>query len=254
MNCEPVISVEHLSKSYVLRKTSYGGMKGALLHFFQYVREASNTVNFDALSDLSFKIYPGETVALVGPNGCGKTTLLSIIGGVIRGYSGTVTVHGRISMMLALGAGFVPELSGRENIILNGVLQGKTKKEMDALVDEIIEFSELGQFIDVPIFRYSSGMQMRLGFAVATAIEPEILLVDEILAVGDSEFSKKCEMRIRKLLEKNTTLILVSHNPADIQKYCKRIIRLEHGVCRFDGSADEYYKTVNNITGGNVYV
>ena len=140
-------------------------------------------------------------------------------------------------MMLALGAGFCNQLSGRENIILNGVLQGKTRKEMLALEEDIIDFAEIGEYIDAPVYQYSSGMMARLGFGIATAIEPEILLVDEVMAVGDANFAGKCEVRINKLLEGGTTLILVSHNPADIDKYCNRVVRIDHGqivedVCR----------------------
>ena len=132
-------------------------------------------------------------------------------------------------MMLALGAGFCSQLSGRENIILNGVLQGKTRKEMRDLVDDIIDFAEIGEYIDAPVYQYSSGMMARLGFGVATAIQPELLLVDEVMAVGDADFARKCEGRINNLLKGGTTLVLVSHNPADIEKYCNRVIQLDHG-------------------------
>ena len=166
---------------------------------------------------------------MVGRNGCGKTTLLSVIGGVYKQYSGTVAVRGRVSMMLALGAGFSSQLSGRENIFLNGILQGRTRKEMQALADEIIEFTELGEFIDAPVYQYSSGMMARLGFGIVTAIAPEILLVDEVLAVGDASFREKCSERIAKLLKQGVTLILVSHSMAQIKKHCSRIIKLDHG-------------------------
>lgn len=244
---EPIISAEHLRKTFILRQNSYGGLKGTLLHFNQYIYNVINAEEFVALDNLTFRIYQGETVALVGHNGSGKTTLLSIIGGVIKLFSGKLTVRGKVCMLLALGAGFVPELSGRENIILNGVLQGKTKKEMLALVDEITEFAGLEHFIDMPLFQYSSGMQMRLGFAVSTVIDPEILLIDEVLAVGDSDFAKKCEKRINQLLSKNVTLILVSHNPADVIKYCKRVIHLDHGQIKYDGPTDIYYQKIESL-------
>ena len=138
-------------------------------------------------------------------------------------------MRGKVSMMLALGAGMHPELSGRENIVLNGVLQGKTRAEMNGLMKDIVDFADIGEFIDAPIYTYSSGMKARLGFGVATAIRPEILMVDEVMAVGDADFRSKCEARINNLLSKGCTLFLVSHSPADISKYCNRVIRLDHG-------------------------
>ena len=142
-------------------------------------------------------------------------------------------------MRLALGAGMHPELSGRENIILNGVLQGKTRRQMLELMDDIIDFADIGEFIDAPLYQYSSGMKARLGFGVITAIEPEILLVDEVLAVGDADFKKKCEKRIAGLLSKGCTLFLVSHNLNDIRKNCDRVIKLDHGQLVADGPVDE---------------
>ena len=200
------------------------------------MREASTHT---ALDHISLRINRGERVGLVGHNGCGKTTTLSIIGNVYKRYTGEVKVRGRVSMMLALGAGFCPELSGRENIILNGVLQGRTRAEMNALMDDIIDFTDIGPFIDSPVFTYSSGMQARLGFGIATAIDPEILLVDEVMAVGDVDFAAKCETRINRLLSGGTTLILVSHSMADIRKYCSRVVKLDHGRVVADGPTQE---------------
>lgn len=234
----PIIELSNVSMRFRLIKRCYG-LKSIFLHFFQYIRDMREAVVFTALNDVSLTIRRGERVGLVGPNGSGKTTLLSVIGGVYRRFEGRVSVRGRVSMMLALGAGFSPELSGRENILLNGVLQGKTRREMMALMEDIIEFADIGEFIDAPVYTYSSGMQARLGFGIATAIKPEILLVDEVMAVGDADFAAKCEKRIAGLLSEGTTLILVSHNMADIRKYCGRVIKMDHGKVVGDGSPEE---------------
>lgn len=235
---EPIIELNDVTMSFRLQQRHYG-FKNIVLHLPQYIKDRHNAVIFNALENVNLKIRRGERIGVVGHNGCGKTTLLSIIGGVYRRYTGEVRVCGRVSMMLALGAGFCPELSGRENIVLNGVLQGKTQAEMNALTDDIIEFADIGQFIDAPVYTYSSGMQARLGFGIATAIEPEILLVDEVMAVGDADFAAKCEKRINGLLNNGTTLILVSHSMADIRKYCTRAIRLDHGHVVADGPVNE---------------
>lgn len=223
-----IIDIRNLTKTFQMGDVQQG-FKNMLLHFPAYINSKVHAKTHMVLDNINIAIKRGERVGLTGRNGCGKTTLLSIIGGVYKDYKGTCDVRGRCSMMLALGAGFCPQLSGRENIVLNGVLQGKTRKEMKELMDDIIDFAELGEYIDAPVYQYSSGMKARLGFGVATAIQPEILLVDEVMAVGDANFSKKCEVRINGLLKDGTTLILVSHNPADIEKYCNRIIQLDCG-------------------------
>lgn len=225
---QPIIEIRNLSKQFNIDTKNYG-FKNIVLHLPEYIRNCLNRKQFTALDNISLDIFPGERVGLTGHNGCGKTTLLSVIGGVYSRYKGYCSVRGRVSMMLALGAGFCQELSGRENIILNGVLQGQTRQEMMNLMDDIIDFAEIGDFIDSPVYQYSSGMQARLAFGIATAIKPEILLVDEVMAVGDQEFARKCEIRINKVLSEGCTLILVSHNPADIDKYCDRVIKLDHG-------------------------
>ena len=225
---EPIIEISHLSKAFTLERRHYG-LKNILLHLPQYIKDRSSTRKYIALNDITLSIRRGEKIGLTGHNGCGKTTLLSVIGGVYKQYKGTVVVRGRVSMMLALGAGFSSQLSGRENIFLNGILQGRTRKEMQALADEIIEFTELGDFIDAPVYQYSSGMMARLGFGIATAINPEILLVDEVLSVGDASFREKCSERITKLLKQGVTLILVSHSMDHIKKHCDRVLKLDHG-------------------------
>lgn len=239
---KPIIEISHLTKRFHLQSRRYG-IRNILLHLTNYIRDLRDPRLFTALDDVSFSAKAGERIALWGPNGCGKTTMLSIIGGVYRAYEGKVDVRGRVSMMLALGAGMHPELSGRENILLNGVLQGKSRREMRDLMDEIVDFADIGEFIDAPLYQYSSGMKARLGFGVITAIEPEILLVDEVLAVGDSEFKKKCEERIFKLFSRGCTLFLVSHSQGDIRKYCDRVIKMSHGRIVADGPVKEILPT-----------
>ena len=235
---EPIIELRDLTMRFRIERRHYG-FRNIVLHLSQYIRDHREATNFTAIDRMNLSIHRGERVGLIGHNGCGKTTTLSVIGGVYKRYSGEVHVRGRVSMMLALGAGFCPELSGRENIVLNGVLQGKTRAEMNALMDDIIDFADIGSFIDAPVFQYSSGMQARLGFGIATAIEPEILLVDEVMAVGDADFAEKCEQRINRLLSGGTTLILVSHSMADIRKYCTRVVKMDHGRVIADGPTEE---------------
>lgn len=234
---DPIIEFRNVTMSFRVSRRHYG-LKATLLHPFQLMRDRAQAAEFRALDDVSFSIRKGEHVGIVGPNGCGKTTTLSLIGGVYRRYRGQVDVRGRVAMMLALGAGFNSQLSGRDNIILNGVLQGKTRQEMLALVPDIIDFADIGDFIDAPLYQYSSGMLARVGFGIATAIRPDILLVDEVMAVGDADFRKRCEGRIQSLLDGGTTLVLVSHSPSDIQKYCRRVIRLDHGKVIGDETID----------------
>jgi ABC-type polysaccharide/polyol phosphate transport system ATPase subunit len=232
---EPIIQIENMSKSFIVHHRNYG-LKSTVLHFPQYLRDIRRPHKFQALHQINLEIARGETVGIVGHNGSGKTSLLSLIGNVIRPSTGKITVRGRVSMMLSLGAGFCQELSGRENIMLNGVLQGISKRQMNKLMDDIIDFAGIGEFIDSPIYQYSSGMLARLGFGIVTAIEPEILLVDEVMAVGDVDFINKCEARMRKLLQKGTTLLLVSHNMDEIHKYCARTIEINHGRIVRDGN------------------
>ena len=238
---QPIIDIKNLTKQFTIQRRHYG-LKNIILHLPQYIRDMREAHSFTALDNINLSIRQGERVGFVGHNGCGKTTLLSVIGGVYRRYAGSVAVRGRVSMMLALGAGFSPELSGRENIVLNGVLQGKSKTEMLDLMDDIINFADIGPFIDAPVFQYSSGMQARLGFGIVTAIRPEILLVDEVMAVGDADFAKKCEKRINGLLSGGTTLLLVSHSMADIRKYCSRVVKIDHGRIVADGPTAEVLK------------
>jgi len=202
-------------------------------------RTRSGRAHFWALRDVSFDIPRGRTVGIIGNNGSGKSTALKIISGIIRPTSGSVQVNGRVSALLELGAGFHPDLSGRENIFLSGTILGMRQSDMRARFDDIVAFSELGQFIDSPVKHYSSGMYMRLAFAVATSVEPDILLVDEVLAVGDSAFQKKCFDRIRSFQKAGKTIVLVSHDLASVAEICSSVLWLHAGTVREQGPANQ---------------
>lgn len=184
---------------------------------------------FWALKDVGFELKQGESMALVGANGAGKTTILKLLANITKPTSGSIAIDGKLSALIELGAGFHPDLTGRENIFLNGTILGLSRKQLSARFDEIVDFSELDRFIDTPVKRYSSGMIVRLGFAVASFVEPEILLVDEVLAVGDASFQQKCMGRIRSLIKNGTSIIFVSHNIYLIQAICKTALYLEQG-------------------------
>lgn len=188
--------------------------------------------DFVALSHVSFKVQKGEIVGLVGLNGAGKSTLLKIIAGVLKPTEGKVITRGTIAPLIEVGAGFDPELTARENVYLNGAILGHDRKFMDSKFDEIIDFAELRNFVDVPVKNFSSGMYARLGFAIATMVQPDILIVDEVLSVGDYKFQKKCEDRIQAMLDKGVTVVLVSHDINMIKKLCTKVVWLEHGHLR----------------------
>lgn len=230
----PVISACSVSKRYVKYEDS-PMLVGALIRF----RARSRRSRFWALRDLSFDIEAGSTVGIIGRNGSGKTTLLRMLAGITAPTEGVVTVRGRVAPLIAVGVGFHPELTGRENVYVNGVVLGLTKPEIDACFDEIVDFAELHAFIDTPVKFYSSGMFVRLGFATAVVVQPEVLLVDEVLAVGDFAFQQKCYARIDSIREAGATIILVSHNMHAIQAHCPRTLVLHGGECRFDGDTSE---------------
>lgn len=194
---------------------------------------------FMAVQDVSFQVKRGESWALVGNNGSGKSTLLKAISGIIRPYKGNVTVNGSIAPLIELGAGFDGNLTARENIFLNGCILGHTDRYMREHFEEIVDFAELWDFLDAPIKNYSSGMKARLGFAVATTVQPDLLIIDEILAVGDIRFKKKCRERIAKMREAGTTLLYVSHSMPEVMKICDNAVWLDHGVAKMIGTADE---------------
>ena len=195
--------------------------------------------DFYAVKDLSLDVKKGDTLGIIGENGSGKSTLLKLICRVLRPSNGTVSVSGSISPLLELGAGFDPELTGRENIFLNGSLMGFSKKEMEMKFDHIVEFSGLSNFIDTPVKNYSSGMYVRLGFAIAIDVDPDILLIDEILAVGDTSFQKKCHAKIDEFKEQGKTIIFVSHNHEFIKSFCNKALWLADGKAMSVGLSED---------------
>ena len=205
--------------------------------------------DFWALRNVSFDLKRGESLALVGANGAGKTTILKLLANISKPTSGSININGKLSALIELGAGFHPDLTGRENIYLNGTILGLSRKWITDHLDEIVEFSEIEKFIDTPVKRYSSGMVVRLGFAVAASIDPEILLVDEVLAVGDASFQQKCMTRIRSLIKNGTSIIFVSHNIYLVQAVCNTALYLEHGQIKNYGVArdiiDEYERDLH---------
>lgn len=215
--------------------------------FARFMRQEVSYHDFDAVKDVSLEVRKGQMVGLIGRNGSGKSTLLKMIAGVYRPTKGSVSVSGKIAPLIELGAGFHHELTGRENILLNGLLLGYSKEEMLARQQGIIEFAEIGDFIDSPVKQYSSGMYMRLAFAVATEVNPDILVIDEILAVGDIPFRKKCFARIESFRQAGKTILFVSHTMEQILQYCDRAVLLEKGQIMAQGDPAEVievYKTL----------
>jgi lipopolysaccharide transport system ATP-binding protein len=202
---------------------------------------------FWALQGVDFKIEKGEVVGIIGPNGAGKSTALKLLSGIFEPNQGQVKISGRLSALIEVTAGFHPELTGRENVYLNGTILGMTKKEIDTKFGQIVEFSGIGEFIDTPVKRYSSGMYSRLGFSVASHMDPDILLVDEVLSVGDIAFQAKCTQKMRELLESDITIVLVSHNLPLIQSLCNRVILLQKGKINKEGSPNAIIPYYQNI-------
>lgn len=201
---------------------------------------------FYALKNIDLTIRQGESWALVGRNGAGKSTLLKLICKIITPYTGKVWVNGSIAPMIELGAGFDPNLTAQENVFINGAILGHSRKTMQSQYEEIVEFAELKDFMKIPVKNYSSGMRARLGFAIATMVKPDILVVDEVLAVGDMAFQKKCKARMQELLSDGTTLLFVSHSSATVRELCKNAVWLDHGEIRMMGSADEVCRAYEN--------
>lgn len=207
--------------------------------FSKFFRKKVRYHDFEAVSNASLEVQRGEVVGIIGRNGSGKSTLLKIIAGVYRPTSGRVSIHGTIAPLIELGAGMHPELTGRENILLNGLLMGFSKRDMMRREQSIIDFADIGDFIEAPIKQYSSGMYMRLAFAVATEVDPDILVMDEVLAVGDLEFQAKCFERLRRFREAGKTILIVTHSMAEIEKTCGRALLLDHGRIIADGKPRE---------------
>jgi lipopolysaccharide transport system ATP-binding protein len=229
------ISFMHVTKRFPLYHHVRGGVKTFILNLPRSLRTFSHANSHLALRNVSFDLYQGEVLGIIGRNGAGKSTTLGLAAGVIAPTSGTVEVNGRVSPMLELGGGFHPDLTGRENILLNGVLLGLRRRQVKKKIQAIIEFSELAAFIDEPIRIYSSGMLARLGFSVVAQLDPEILIIDEVLAVGDAPFQAKCFSVMGEFRRKGVSMLFVSHNPGDIQRICDRVVWIDNTTVRKDG-------------------
>ncbi|MFC4905273.1 MULTISPECIES: ABC transporter ATP-binding protein [Kocuria] len=231
----PAVVAEHLAKEFSLRHAR--SLKETVVWLAKGRRQDISN-RFRALEDLSVRIDPGESVALVGLNGSGKSTFLKLISGVMSPDGGTLEVNGRVAGLIEVGAGFHPDLTGRDNVYLNGAILGMTRAQIDERFDEIVAFSEIEQFIDTEVKFYSSGMYLRLAFAVAVFTDPDIFLIDEILSVGDEPFQRKSLGRVRELSEEGKTLLVVSHDFDVVRKVCERAVWIEHGRVRSDGPID----------------
>lgn len=246
LDSQMMIKVEHVSMKFKMASDRISTLKEFAIAL---ATKKLKYEEFQVFKDISFDVNKGEVIGIVGKNGAGKSTLLKIIAGVLKPTEGKVTVNGNIVPMLELGSGFDFDLSGRENIFLNGAILGYSEAFLKEKFDEILEFSELGKFIDTPIRNYSSGMLMRLAFSIATVVQPEILIVDEILAVGDAGFQKKSKERMLELMSGGTTVLFVSHSIDQIQEMCDRVVWLDNGSIKMIGNADvvcneyrEYWK------------
>jgi len=235
------VDVQSISKQFVLRHTR--SIKEAFVWIMKG-RKGDLSQKFHALDGVSLRVEQGEAVALLGLNGSGKSTLLKHISGVMLPDSGTVQTRGRVAGLIEVGAGFHPDLSGRDNVYLNGAILGMTEEQINERFESILDFSEIGQFIDTEVKFYSSGMYLRLAFAVAIHTDPEIFLIDEILAVGDEPFQKKCLAKIKELGEAGKTLVVVSHDLDLVVKVCRRGVLLEHGRVVLDASVEEAVATL----------
>lgn len=240
-----IIEINHVDMRFNLAEEKTDTIKE---YFVKLLRGKLHFSEFYAVKDVSFNIKKGESVALIGRNGSGKSTLLKIIAGVLYPSSGSVAVHGSIAPLIELGAGFDMELTARENIYLNGAVLGFDRDFMNQHFQEIIEFSELQQFVDVPVKNYSSGMIARLGFSIATIVKADVLVVDEILAVGDYKFQQKCHERMSQLLAGGTTLLFVSHSEEQVKELCQKAVWLDHGKAMAIGDVDEVYRAYHQAT------
>lgn len=228
------VNVEHVSKKFRLYHERNQSLKSTIMRGRRSVHE-----DFWALKDVSFDVPEGSTFGLIGSNGSGKSTLLKCLAKIYYPESGTITAHGKVAALLEVGSGFHPELTGRENIFLNGSILGMSRKEVAAKFDEIVDFSGVSEFIDQPVKNYSSGMYVRLGFSVAINVNPDILIVDEVLAVGDAEFQAKCRSKFVDFREAGKTVILVSHDMGTVKAMCDHVAWLNHGELVIAGKADE---------------
>lgn len=239
MSDKVMVEVEHVSMKFNLSSEKFDSFK-------EYViKSLKNQVSFEefwALRDVSFEVMKGDALGLIGLNGSGKSTMLKTIAGVLKPTEGSVRVNGSVAPLIELGAGFDMDLTARENVFLNGALLGHSRKEMESFYDDIVSFSELENFMNVPVKNFSSGMVSRLAFSIATIGVPDILIVDEVLSVGDFRFQEKCERRIQTMADQGTTILFVSHSIAQVKKICDKIAWLESGQLKRFGSAEEICK------------
>ncbi|GAA2040738.1 ABC transporter ATP-binding protein [Agromyces tropicus] len=239
----PSIIIDDVAKHFTLRHTqSFKEL------FISWIQRKKLTSSFQALDGIDVRVAEGESVALLGYNGSGKSTLLKLISGVLRPDRGRILTRGRVAGLIEVGAGFHPDLSGRDNVYLNAAILGMSRPEIDARFDQIVEFSEIGEFIDTEVKHYSSGMFVRLAFSVAIHTELDILLVDEVLAVGDAPFREKCKTKIRELVEQGKTMFVVSHDLGMVSELCSRGIVIRRGKMIFDGPVDEAVATLKEST------
>ncbi len=243
-----VLEVKDVSMRFNLSKEKVDTLKDYII---KLVRKEIHYNEFWALKDISFKLEKGDRLGILGLNGAGKSTLLKVIAGVYDPTTGSVKRHGKIAPLLELGAGFDPQYTGAENIYLYGSVLGYPRSFIDEKFDEIVEFSELKKFIDVPLKNYSSGMRSRLGFAIATVVSPEILILDEVLSVGDARFRIKSEKKIMQMFEKGATVLFVSHSVAQVERLCNKAIILENGKIIASGDVAEVAARYREITGEN---
>jgi ABC-2 type transport system ATP-binding protein/lipopolysaccharide transport system ATP-binding protein len=236
INRDEIVSLNDISVQYRIPTERVGTFRE---YFIRRLQRRIQMRSFYALRGVTFSVHRGEVFGLVGDNGAGKSTLLKVVARVLRPKEGRVIVRGKVAPLLELGAGFHPELTGKENVYLNGALLGYSRQQMDEVFPKILEFSELSDFIDAPLRTYSSGMYARLGFSVATAYRPEILIVDEILGVGDEAFQQKCSLRIKQFQDEGTSILLVSHAMGSILKMCHRVAWLEQGKVRDIGDPEK---------------
>lgn len=242
---EPIIQVCDVSMRFNLAKEKNESLKE---YFLAMVKGTLHFDEFYALKNVDLTVEPGDFYGLIGLNGSGKSTLLKVISGVYKPTSGSCTVKGTIAPLIELGAGFDMDLTARENIYLNGTVLGFTPKYLDSKFEEIVEFSELRDFLDVPLKNYSSGMVARIAFAIATITKPDILIADEILSVGDFLFQQKCEKRMQELMSGGTTVILVSHSIEQIERMCNKVAWIEHGRVKMDGPTHEVCQAYKQTT------
>ena len=236
MGDNAIITVDHVSMRFSLSSEKFDNIKE---YFIKSIKKQVSYDEFWALQDVSFEVRRGDSVGLIGLNGSGKSTMLKTIAGVLKPTKGNVTVRGTIAPLIELGAGFDMDLTAYENVFLNGALLGYSRKQMEGFYENIVEFSELKDFMNVPVKNFSSGMISRLAFAIATIGTPDILIVDEVLSVGDFRFQQKCQDRIQQMRDNGTTILFVSHNIAQVQEVCNKIVWLEKGHLKMQGDAEE---------------